>query len=101
MDCRRTDRHQPIYAVASSIKRKGEEEKEAGGASASSRTIDSEIKEEEENGQGGMNGQISSIGHDSRYTGKKLIGSSSQHCRVEDNTYDLSYLLARIRIRAR
>ncbi len=32
VDCRRTDRNQPIYAVPSEAVRKGDEEKEAGGA---------------------------------------------------------------------
>jgi hypothetical protein len=51
VDCRRTDRTQSIYAVPANVIKKGEEEKEAGGAGSGW----DGVGEEEEGGMAGLN----------------------------------------------
>ncbi len=59
MDCRRTDRNQPIFAVPSDIVKQGNEEKEAGGAGSGSNAAgidwEGKMEKEEEGGMAGLN----------------------------------------------
>ncbi|WWC65030.1 uncharacterized protein I303_107644 [Kwoniella dejecticola CBS 10117] len=64
VDCRRTDRNQPIYAVPSSAAHKGDHEKEGGGANTSLRRGslgDDGQGEEEEGGAAALNPHIAAL----------------------------------------
>ena len=93
VDCRRTDRTQPLFMVPTEAVQKGDEEKEAGGAGG-----DWEKKTEdiEEGGMARLNREYGKGALQSLFNAG--ADAHSAHCCVTDNPHDVSYLFTSSRL---